>query len=199
MGRGAGREQRAEMAFDSGPFQWQGSRPIRPAPARGLQNSKVFTVANPELGAKQVCPNCQAKFYDLTRRPAHCPKCDTEFEPEELLKVRKGRGRAGVPDYEDQAEDADDQVKAKTADDEDEEEEEVKTPEIDEAANEIPPEEDEDDDGSDPTKAPGMGDADDEVLEDEEEDDSVPFLEDDEDEDFDEEIDGLGDAGEEET
>ncbi|MBU2347822.1 MAG: FYDLN acid domain-containing protein, partial [Alphaproteobacteria bacterium] len=22
-------------------------------------------MANPELGAKQVCPNCQAKFYDL--------------------------------------------------------------------------------------------------------------------------------------
>ncbi|MFN7109543.1 MAG: TIGR02300 family protein, partial [Brevundimonas sp.] len=29
-------------------------------------------MANPELGAKQVCPNCQAKFYDLDRRPAHC-------------------------------------------------------------------------------------------------------------------------------
>ncbi|MDP3746502.1 MAG: TIGR02300 family protein, partial [Phenylobacterium sp.] len=28
-------------------------------------------MANPELGAKQLCPNCQAKFYDLTRRPAH--------------------------------------------------------------------------------------------------------------------------------
>ncbi|MFN3779094.1 MAG: TIGR02300 family protein, partial [Brevundimonas aurantiaca] len=24
-------------------------------------------MANPELGAKQVCPNCQAKFYDLNR------------------------------------------------------------------------------------------------------------------------------------
>ncbi|HEY2751805.1 TIGR02300 family protein, partial [Phenylobacterium sp.] len=28
-------------------------------------------MANPELGSKQVCPNCQAKFYDLTKRPAH--------------------------------------------------------------------------------------------------------------------------------
>ena len=25
-------------------------------------------MANPELGAKQICPNCQAKFYDLGRR-----------------------------------------------------------------------------------------------------------------------------------
>ena len=153
-------------------------------------------MANPELGAKQICPNCTAKFYDLTRRPAHCPKCDTEFEPEELLKVRKGRGRAGVPDYEDQAEEAEDQVKKPASEEDEEEEDEPKTPEIDEAANEIPPEDDEEDDGSDPTKAPGMGEADDEVLEDEE-DDSVPFLADDEDEDFDEEIEGLGDADEE--
>ena len=98
------------------------------APPPAPKNSKVSPVANPELGAKQICPNCQAKFYDLTRRPAHCPKCDTEFEPEEALKVRKGRGRAGVPDYEDQPEDAEDQVKEKAAEDEDEEEEEVVTP-----------------------------------------------------------------------
>ena len=46
-------------------------------------------MANPELGAKQVCPNCQAKFYDLNRRPAHCPKCDTEFDP--VRTPRKAR------------------------------------------------------------------------------------------------------------
>lgn len=151
-------------------------------------------MANPELGAKQICPNCQAKFYDLNRRPAHCPKCDTDFEPEELLKVRKGRGRAGVPDYEDQAEDAEDQVKAKESDDEDEEEEEVSTPEIDEAANEIPVggDDDDDDSGDGPDAGDaGMGAADDEVLEDEE-DDSVPFLEDEDEDGFEDEIDGIG-------
>ena len=150
-------------------------------------------MANPELGAKQICPNCQAKFYDLTRRPAHCPKCDTEFEPEEALKVRKGRGRAGVPDYEDQPEDAEDQVKEKAAEDEDEEEEEVVTPEIDEAANEIPVGgDDDDDDGDKPDAAEaGIGESDDEVLEDEE-DDAVPFLEDEDDDEFEDEIDGIG-------
>ena len=61
-------------------------------------NSKALTVANPELGAKQICPNCQAKFYDLNRRPAHCPKCDTEFEAEEAIRLRRGRGRPGLPD-----------------------------------------------------------------------------------------------------
>lgn len=155
-------------------------------------------MANPELGAKQICPNCQAKFYDLNRRPAHCPKCDTEFEPEELLKVRKGRGRAGVPDYEDQAEDAEDQVKAKEGDDEDEEEEEVSTPEIDEAANEIPVGgDDDDDDGDAPdTGDAGMGASDDDVLEDEE-DDSVPFLEDEDEDGFEDEIDGIVDGEDE--
>ena len=83
-------------------------------------------MANPELGQKQVCPNCQAKFYDLGRRPAHCPKCATEFDPEEALKLRNRRGRpAGYP-ADDEAED---QVKDKKADgDEDEEEEAVARP-----------------------------------------------------------------------
>ena len=50
-------------------------------------------MASPELGAKQICPNCAAKFYDLTRRPAVCPKCATEFDPEEVVKSRRSRAR----------------------------------------------------------------------------------------------------------
>ena len=57
-------------------------------------------MANPELGAKQVCPNCQAKFYDLGKRPAHCPKCHTEFDPDEALRSRRVRGRAAAPEHE---------------------------------------------------------------------------------------------------
>jgi uncharacterized protein (TIGR02300 family) len=37
-------------------------------------------VAKPELGAKHVCPNCGAKYYDLNRSPITCPKCGTTFE-----------------------------------------------------------------------------------------------------------------------
>ena len=79
-------------------------------------------MANPELGQKQVCPNCQAKFYDLNRRPAHCPKCDAEFDPlEEAMRNRRVRGRTGPGFAAD--DEAEDQVadKAKDADDEDEE------------------------------------------------------------------------------
>jgi len=145
-------------------------------------------VAKPELGQKQVCPNCQAKFYDLGRRPAHCPKCATDFDPEEALKLRNRRGRpAGYP-----ADDADeDQVKDKKADsDEDEEEEAVATPEIDEEGHEpILTPDDDDETPVDPTEESGMGEAveDDDVLADDD-DDSVPFIEDEDDDAFEDEI-----------
>ena len=78
-------------------------------------------MANPELGTKQICPNCQAKFYDLGKRPAHCPKCATEFDPDEAVRNRRVRARTVVPE-DDQVED---QVADKAADDEEEEEEEA--------------------------------------------------------------------------
>lgn len=146
-------------------------------------------MAKPELGQKQVCPNCQAKFYDLGRRPAHCPKCATDFDPEEALKLRNRRGRpAGYP-----ADDADeDQVKDKKVDgDEDDEEEAVATPEIDQEGHEpiLTPDDDDDETPIDPTEEPGMGEAneDDDVLADDD-DDSVPFIEDEDDDSFEDEI-----------
>lgn len=146
-------------------------------------------MANPELGQKQVCPNCQAKFYDLGRRPAHCPKCGTDFDPEEALKLRNRRGRPSGYPADDEAED---QVKEKAVDgDEDEEDEAVKTPEIDEEGHEpILTPDDEDDAVVDPTEEPGMGEAtdDDDVLADDDDDDSVPFIEDEDDDSFEDEI-----------
>jgi uncharacterized protein (TIGR02300 family) len=62
-------------------------------------------LALPELGAKQICPNCQAKFYDLGRRPAHCPKCGHDFDPDEAVRTRRVRARAAPVgrDIEDEA------------------------------------------------------------------------------------------------
>jgi uncharacterized protein (TIGR02300 family) len=148
-------------------------------------------LATPELGAKQICPNCQAKFYDLGRRPAVCPKCATAFDPEEAVRSRRMRARSTVPDYE-----ADEEKPAQVRGAEAEEgfeEEPDETPEIDEAAEAEPIESDEEE-GEGP--APGAGDDlgvdfAEEDVEGEGEDDSVPFLED-EDEDFvDEEIEGI--------
>lgn len=93
-------------------------------------------MAKAELGEKQVCPSCGAKFYDLGRRPASCPKCATSFDPAEE-GVRLKRARTKTPaSYEDEEEEAEGAKKA-VATDEDEEEIEV-TPEIDaEGAGEV--------------------------------------------------------------
>jgi uncharacterized protein (TIGR02300 family) len=153
-------------------------------------------LANPELGSKQICPNCQAKFYDLTKRPAHCPKCATEFDPDEAVRNRRVRARAVVPEAEADEERAD-QVVADTEAEEDEEEEEVVTPELDEVVDEPPLAGDDDEDTAEPGAAPVSEDlgefTDDEEVED---DADVPFLEEDEDDDFDEtEIEGLPEEG----
>ena len=148
---------------------------------------KVYPVANPELGAKQVCPNCPAKFYDLNRRPAHCPKCATDFDPEEALKSRNRRGRPGGYPADDEAED---QVKDKSADGDEDEEEAVATPEIDQEGHEpiLTPDDDDDDAPVDPTEEPGMGEAGEDDVLDDDDDDSVPFIEDEDDDSFDEEL-----------
>ena len=36
-------------------------------------------MAKPELGTKRLCASCGAKFYDLSKDPIHCPKCDTVY------------------------------------------------------------------------------------------------------------------------
>ncbi len=44
-----------------------------------------------ELGVKRRCISCSTKFYDFLRSPIMCPNCGAEFDPEQLLKSRKGR------------------------------------------------------------------------------------------------------------
>lgn len=41
-------------------------------------------MAKVDIGTKRVCPECEAKFYDLTRNPAICPMCQNSFDPTEL-------------------------------------------------------------------------------------------------------------------
>ena len=65
-------------------------------------------MADPELGTKQVCPNCEAKFYDLNKRPATCPKCGHSFDPADesaqatKTKVRTAAAKEAVPEDEDE-------------------------------------------------------------------------------------------------
>ncbi len=48
-------------------------------------------MAKPELGLKRVCVACNARFYDMTKAPAVCPKCGTE-QPIEQPRVRRAGG-----------------------------------------------------------------------------------------------------------
>jgi uncharacterized protein (TIGR02300 family) len=45
-------------------------------------------MAKPELGTKRVCVSCGARFYDLAKQPAVCPKCSTE-QPSEQPRLRR--------------------------------------------------------------------------------------------------------------
>ena len=149
-------------------------------------------MANPELGSKQVCPNCQAKFYDLTKRPAHCPKCANEFDPDEAVRNRRVRARAVAPEPEE----AEDQVKSDADTEEDEEEDEVVTPELDAVIDDPVLASDDDEDTAEPGPAVSedLGEFTDE--EEAEDDADVPFLEEDDEDEFDEtEIEGLPDEG----
>ena len=48
-------------------------------------------MSNPEWGIKRICPSCSIKYYDFNKMPIICPKCEFEFDPDLLLKSRKGR------------------------------------------------------------------------------------------------------------
>ena len=47
-------------------------------------------MAKPELGIKRLCGNCGAKFYDLSKDPIICPKCETVFQ---VVAPAAARGR----------------------------------------------------------------------------------------------------------
>ncbi len=51
-------------------------------------------MSKPEWGIKRVCPSCIIKYYDFNKNPITCPKCEFEFDPDLLLKSRKGRSIA---------------------------------------------------------------------------------------------------------
>lgn len=40
-------------------------------------------MAKPELGIKRLCVSCSARFFDLGKSPAVCPKCGAEQPPDQ--------------------------------------------------------------------------------------------------------------------
>src|SRR5690606_34260628 len=100
----------------------------RPSAAKPMERR----LAKTELGGKQICPNCGAKFYDLNRRPAVCPKCTTSFDPnEEGVRLRRGRSRVASHDPAFEDDEELEVAKPKTGGEDEEEEEVEETPEVD--------------------------------------------------------------------
>ena len=61
-------------------------------------------MAKPELGLKRQCMSCGAKFYDLNKDPAVCPKCGTAYQATAMSRAAAPVvARAAAPD-EDEAE-----------------------------------------------------------------------------------------------
>jgi uncharacterized protein (TIGR02300 family) len=40
---------------------------------------------------KRICPSCGTRYYDFQKNPPTCPVCSTAYDPEALLKSRRGR------------------------------------------------------------------------------------------------------------
>lgn len=146
---------------------------------------KETDLARTDLGDKQSCPSCGAKFYDLRKRPAVCPKCSTAFDPaDEGVRVKRGRSRVSANDaaYEDDEEEL--EKKAKKSGDDDEDEAEEETAEVDDGAETetLLTDDDEDDAAPAGDDLPEGFSETDEDIEDAgaEDDDSVPMLEDEE-------------------
>lgn len=64
-------------------------------------------MAKLEWGTKHTCQHCGVKYYDLQRKPAICPKCGAEFNPDALLRSRRSKPAVADKDEPDAKKPAD--------------------------------------------------------------------------------------------
>ena len=55
-----------------------------------VQSVGIF-MAKADLGLKRTCLSCGMRYYDFNRTPIICPGCQTEFDPEAVIRSRRGR------------------------------------------------------------------------------------------------------------
>ena len=46
-------------------------------------------MAKPEWGTKRTCPGCDARYYDMKRKPAVCPQCGKEYVAKPVPRSRR--------------------------------------------------------------------------------------------------------------
>lgn len=51
-------------------------------------------MAKPEWGMKRMCPSCGTRYYDMKKKTPVCPSCNTAYDPELVMKSRRGRAAA---------------------------------------------------------------------------------------------------------
>ncbi len=101
-------------------------------------------MVDPKLGTKRQCEACDAKFYDLNKKPVTCPKCQTLFDPSVLVRKpapeKEIAPKAASPDEdEDELELDDVEVSLESLDDDDDDD-------LDDAAEVLLVDDDDDDD-----------------------------------------------------
>ena len=62
-------------------------------------------MAKAELGLKRSCLSCGMRYYDFNRTPIICPGCQTVFDPELVVRSRRGRVAPKAGGKADNAED----------------------------------------------------------------------------------------------
>ena len=126
-----------------------------------------------ELGQKRRCFSCGMKFYDFNKSPITCPECGSEFDPENLLKSRRGKSAVKAAFVKPDA----------AAEDDLEDESETKDDEFDESDNAA---DDDDLPSNDETFIPAAGEDGDETTPDIESGELIDVLDDNDGEDDDE-------------
>ena len=70
-----------------------------------------------DLGDKLTCSSCGARYYDLKKSPAECPKCGNENEPPKTFRVKRTGPAAPKPVKQTPAPSSDDANKPGDIDD----------------------------------------------------------------------------------
>ena len=144
-------------------------------------------MAKVNLGEKLICPECEKKFYDLTKVPALCPYCGTSFDPSRVEKpapiivVKAKTEKPAKPDPKDNdPDDADDATNPDEDEDGDLDDSVAKELELDGDASSFLKNTDSEDDDEGPKNSDLAGfsnandDDEDAAILDDEEDDVLP-------------------------